>query len=270
MPNPVPRSSQPQPVPPLPPEVAKSGALFVQSIAVQQDNPSTSVKPAPDEGLIRVAKIAVAVVAVTALRATVNWFRSRNSAPSAVTSLELVDQAAPLPNDVLLDLKGSEVLAVTCHVTSDDLDLSSLYAQHPAEIKAAVEGAIRSYFGAKIESLVVITPGSLWVRVVARVKSAWNSAGMKIKSTYDTVKLRINLSELSRRIAAAVTNTAKRLGAAVKSPQFRASVRTSYNVLVGIINLAAAIAPVLEFFGISGASELADYIREHLPRPPQS
>lgn len=266
MPNPSPQRSRVSPVPHSQnlgqlPEISRFASEAFHS---QLQNPLITE---PERKISTTAKVVITAIAVTALRAAVSWFTSRRfpAKPTPVLQIVPVDHAPVQAGDVLLDLAPTDLTAFSCHLTSDEVNLGQLYLHHKERVTAAVGSTVAEYFGHTIAPIVALQPGSLRVNIVARVKNAWNSTGNRANVTDTGMRYRINLSELMRRLVAVLVELAKALWEAVTSPEFKIVAKGTYKVVRGMISLAAAIAPLLEFFGFAHATDVLAWLQQHLP-----
>jgi len=183
------------------------------------------------------------------------------STPAADQSAYATKDDQTQPNTAeWVKLRENDVLAMSIYIESDECDLWTVYSKYRDDFAKVVRVAVSDYVGPELESLVIIQKGSLWVKIVLRFKSSWDSLGRYVNSGVKVAQL--NVTDIGRRIRSAISDFAAKVVGIAKAPGTKAIAKTTYRVFKGAASLAGLVLPILSFFGIHGASELGDLLRQ--------
>mgnify|MGYP001800968557 CR=1 FL=1 len=141
-----------------------------------------------------------------------------------------------------------DVVAFQITLDSPVTDLWNIYDRHKEEFNREYNQILDEYFGDQIEYTFTVLKGSQKLAIIARFKNAWNNAGARLKKTVD--KKTLNVTKLCTRIRERFILLAKRLESLNAPVHLRKAVR----VFRSVVNLAAPIVTILNFFGLSPVS----------------
>jgi hypothetical protein len=139
-------------------------------------------------------------------------------------------------------LQNNDFLTLNINFESDEENLWNLYQANKDRLHDELNAAVEEYFGSDIDFVIFIEKGSLWIRILARVKSSVNA-----------IKKQVDLSGLFRKLQTIIS-----------SLNANPRIKVVWRVFRETLSVASMLIPVLEFLGISGASEIGESINEWL------
>lgn len=158
-----------------------------------------------------------------------------DSSPSNASTTELRDQ--------IVNLGDADVMAMSFHIEIDNTDLWTLYQTNQNLLEAELQEQLKDCFSPDMDVAIAFQKGSLWTKIVIRVKTAWDAFGNRISIINKSVQRQINISKIERKISEVFRNFVAKTKGIVTSPK----VKTTFKFFAEVASFASSIASIIGF-----------------------
>jgi hypothetical protein len=178
--------------------------------------------------------------------------RESEATPSTKT------KASPQPEDQWVGLADGDIIAMNFHVESREVNLWNLYQTNRELLEAELQDELRGCFDPDMEIAIVFQEGSVWAKMIVRVKTAWDSLGNRISTTAQNIKRQLNISEIVRKLQLAFKNFVAKTKQVVSSPV----VKGTYKVFTNLVTLASGVTSILNYIDPEHKTALATMLTD--------
>lgn len=179
--------------------------------------------------------------------------RSQAAAPGRQTRpAQILGPSEESGRDEWVEITGQQLLLLSVRLSNEDgTDPWIAYQAWGHEMQAAYEEVLRGAFGPHIEFKLQIQRGSIFARIIARVKSAWGSAKESVEATFQ--RARVNISDVRRKLCEVTNRFFRRASDFMNHPKTRVVAETTWHLTKETANVAASVVAIASwFFGGGG------------------
>jgi hypothetical protein len=159
-------------------------------------------------------------------------------------------------NDQWIHFSDNDILAINIYLQCHEVELWSHYEAHRKAIDAEIQAELSECFSSEMEVALVFQKGSLWAKIVTRIKSAWDSFGNYIKTEGEKLDRKLNISKITQKIQKVFKNSIAKTKQILTSPQ----AKTTCKVFVQVVHIGSSLATILGFIDPEHQTALSAFL----------